>query len=539
MMTKNGNRLPKNANLDVEQPQITFGRRQVSTDEQAIIRGILEGITNEEVEEGMIGNADETREDDDAEEDEEVIGGTDNYKEEGDVQTGNDAGEGGNAMPTEVKVEEVQPRPRRSDRRGKGKRTMHTFAAEFQGDSKDKTILLALGEPDQEIAPLGEDQIEEHIMGVIMTQCMIGPGLARFQKKGEEVVTAQLGKLHNMQTFVLIHRSNLSDDEYKWAVGSLMFLKEKRGHSIQGWMVADGRKQQETAVKGQAASPTVCVESIFITAAIEAYERRDVATTDLPSAYLHAENNKTLHMRLQGRLAELMGRVEPTLYCKYISKNNKGELVLYVCLHKAKYGLLKSALLFYQKLRGQLAEQGFRVNPYDPCVANKWTQGGQLTVMWHVDDLKVSHKDPKCVTETIEWLSSLYRCLKEQRGKVHNYLEITLDYLMAGVVRVSKVNYIKEILKCFPEEVEGEATSPAPNHLFIVRDKSKAVKLPKEQAVCFHHTVAQLLFLSTRAQRDIQVAVASLTTRVKSPDKDDWGKLKRILKYLYQWKTWE
>jgi hypothetical protein len=33
-------------------------------------------------------------------------------------------------------------------------------------------------------------------------------------------------------------------------------------------------------------------------------------------------------------------------------------------------------------------------------------------------------------------------------------------------------------------------------------------------------------------RRDIQTAVAFLTTRVKKPDEDDWGKLKRILKYL-------
>ena len=44
--------------------------------------------------------------------------------------------------------------------------------------------------------------------------------------------------------------------------------------------------------------------------------------------------------------------------------------------------------------------------------------------------------------------------------------------------------------------------------------------------------MAQLLFMATRARRDIQTAVAFLTTRVKAPDKDDWGKLKRVLKYL-------
>jgi len=35
-----------------------------------------------------------------------------------------------------------------------------------------------------------------------------------------------------------------------------------------------------------------------------------------------------------------------------------------------------------------------------------------------------------------------------------------------------------------------------------------------------------------RARRDIQTAVSFLTTRVKHPDEDDWGKVKRVLKYL-------
>jgi len=48
----------------------------------------------------------------------------------------------------------------------------------------------------------------------------------------------------------------------------------------------------------------------------------------------------------------------------------------------------------------------------------------------------------------------------------------------------------------------------------------------------FHRTVAQLLFFCTRARRDIRTAVGFLSTRVKNPDEDDWGKVKRILKYL-------
>ena len=36
---------------------------------------------------------------------------------------------------------------------------------------------------------------------------------------------------------------------------------------------------------------------------------------------------------------------------------------------------------------------GFVINPYDPCVANKQVGASQMTVCWHVDDLKVSHAD--------------------------------------------------------------------------------------------------------------------------------------------------
>jgi hypothetical protein len=44
--------------------------------------------------------------------------------------------------------------------------------------------------------------------------------------------------------------------------------------------------------------------------------------------------------------------------------------------------------------------------------------------------------------------------------------------------------------------------------------------------------VAKVLFLSAQAHHDIQLATAFLTTRVESPDKGKWGKVKRLLEYL-------
>ncbi len=82
-----------------------------------------------------------------------------------------------------------------------------------------------------------------------------------------------------------------------------------------------------------------------------------------------------------------------------------GQKLLYIKLAKALYGMMKSALLLYRKLITELREKGFELNPYDPCVANAIVNGKQITVTWHVDNLKISHVDPRVVTALLKYLS--------------------------------------------------------------------------------------------------------------------------------------
>ena len=75
-------------------------------------------------------------------------------------------------------------------------------------------------------------------------------------------------------------------------------------------------------------------------------------------------------------------------------------------------------------------------------------------------------------------------------------------------------------------------SSPAAGYLFQVREEPDAKKLEEKRAIAFRHVVMQLLFLSGCARKDIQTVVAFLTTRVKLPDEDYWGKLKWVMKYI-------
>ncbi len=231
-----------------------------------------------------------------------------------------------------------------------------------------------------------------------------------------------------------------------------------------------------------------------------------------------------------------MVQVNPNLYRKYIIYNKNNQALLYVKLSKAIYGLLKSALLFYKKIVAELQnyKAPFVINPYDPCIANAIINSKQMTITWHVNDLKVSHVDPFQITKFAAYLASIYgNGLLVHRGKVHDYLGMDLNFANEGVAQILMITYTTKILTNFPEAITTSCATPAADHLFMVRDKATAKFLPEIQAQAFHHTVAQLLFLCKQTQRDIQTAVPFLTTRVKRPDEDDWGKLKQVLCYLY------
>ena len=94
------------------------------------------------------------------------------------------------------------------------------------------------------------------------------------------------------------------------------------------------------------------------------------------------------------------------------------------------------------------------------------------------------------------------------------------------------ISYLRGVLEDFPEEINGEARTPVADHLFQVRPDEERRQLCKRKAKAFHHAMAQLLFACSRARKDIQTAVAFLTTRVKAPDEDDWSKLVSVMRYL-------
>lgn len=176
-------------------------------------------------------------------------------------------------------------------------------------------------------------------------------------------------------------------------------------------------------------------------------------------------------------------------------------------------------------------EWGFKLNDNDKCVANKTINARQCTIIWHIDNIKISHLEKRVVDHIIDKLNirfGEYSQLSTSTGNKLDYLGMMLDYTTKGKSHYQCMSTAtKFILK---SDMNRVSKTPTTGHLFNINPD--AAKLPEDRAQLFHHLVAKFLYLCRCTRQDTQKAVAFLCTRVKEPDKDDYKKLMKVMQYI-------
>jgi hypothetical protein len=115
-------------------------------------------------------------------------------------------------------------------------------------------------------------------------------GLCHFGDRAEMAVTKEMHQFNTYDVFKPIAADSLSNEEKKKALSLLIFLKEKQNSTVKAWSCTNGSVQRLHVAKEEAASPTVALESVFVTSTIDARENREVVTINIPGAFLHAKN---------------------------------------------------------------------------------------------------------------------------------------------------------------------------------------------------------------------------------------------------------
>ena len=136
---------------------------------------------------------------------------------------------------------------------------------------------------------LGNTAEYDHAFAIILAKCFTQYGLqAAINKFGDPALQAgmkEMQQLHDRDVFRPLNWDQLDYDERKKAINSLLHIKEKRSGKLKGRTCADGRPQRETITKEESTSPTASLESIMLTCIIDAIEKRDIGTVDIPNAF--------------------------------------------------------------------------------------------------------------------------------------------------------------------------------------------------------------------------------------------------------------
>ncbi len=114
--------------------------------------------------------------------------------------------------------------------------------------------------------------------------------MKHFGERGETAISKELKQFTVYDVFEPLCANKLSQEEKSKALTSLIFLKEKRDGNVKARSCVNRSVQREHVAKEEAAAPTVALESVFVTATIDAKEKREVVTIDIPGAFLHADN---------------------------------------------------------------------------------------------------------------------------------------------------------------------------------------------------------------------------------------------------------
>ncbi|MGC8561492.1 MAG: hypothetical protein ACP5O1_12560 [Phycisphaerae bacterium] len=223
--------------------------------------------------------------------------------------------------------------------------------------------------------------LEEYAKATMYGSCygqqyILQKGLKKFKKAGEDAASKELEQLHKRNRFTPMNVTKLSPEEKRKTMEALMFLTEKRDKSIKGRMVYNGKPTREWLSREDAASPTVALESIMLTAIVDAKEKRDVMTADVPNAFIQAQipnlDDANKYVFITGVLVDLLVEMAPEVYKSFVTHEGNKKVV-YVQVLRALYGMLVAALLWYKKFRMIWNNKDLCLIRMTPVLQTKWS----------------------------------------------------------------------------------------------------------------------------------------------------------------------
>ena len=167
-------------------------------------------------------------------------------------------------------------------------------------------------------------------------QYFLKKGLDKFGKRGKDTAIKELDQLYRRNCFQPILVKDLTPKERMKAQETLLFLTEKRDGTVKGRAVYNGKPPRDWLSKEEANSPTAALESVMLTATIDAHEGRDVMVMDIPNAFIQArmpdikEGEDRVTTKITGVLVDMMTEIAPETYGNFVVYERGGKVIYMV-----------------------------------------------------------------------------------------------------------------------------------------------------------------------------------------------------------------
>ena len=238
------------------------------------------------------------------------------------------------------------------------------------------------------------DDIYKYIFGHIMTQMTATAGIKKHGQAAVDALLQEFCQLDSTNVFEPLDASTLTASQKRESLRAVNLIKEKRSGKLKGRTCADGRSQRSKYTKEETTSPTVSTDALMISLMIDAKERRDVATADVEGAYLHADMEDFVLLKLVGEAVDIMCQVNPK-YENFVVIEN-GKKVLYLQLLKALYVLtfqtgkvvgLRLDCTDHEFSR-QCVEDAMYANKHNQTSGQRWLERQRKQRRWRYDEVR-------------------------------------------------------------------------------------------------------------------------------------------------------
>jgi hypothetical protein len=243
---------------------------------------------------------------------------------------------------------------------------------------------------------------------------------------------------------------------------------------------------------------------------------------DVTSAYLEAQLEEEVFVRVSKQCSLLLTELDPTLDT-FVREDG----TILVKLKKCLYGLKQSGKVFYDLVCAKLKAYGFRKSERDPALFVKGTGSTLELCTVYVDDMVLFGTDAQRKALS-DYLQTCFKHVKIQDNpKSFSLLGMAFAHQEDGSLFVSLPAFEDDLVRELGIEPRNSSSTP---YRSPALGDDNLLDTPQTRA--FRGGVAKALYLSTHTRPELRMATAWLTTRQVAPTLGDLRDLREIGKYL-------